>query len=74
MKVIKSSISVVSHIYRRNYPLIKTEMAAIKMSAGSVVSSEVWLGAVGFTHMTVSSIGFSQNCWTEGLSFLPAIE
>lgn len=74
MKVIKSSISVVSHIYRRNYPLIKTEVAAIKMSAGSVVSSEVWLGAVGFTHMIVSSIGFSQNCWTEGLSFLLAIE
>ena len=77
MKVIKSNLSVFHiyiYIYRWNYPLIKTEMAAIKASAGSVISSGVWLRGVGLTYMTASSTGLSQNCGTEGFSFPLAIE
>ena len=79
MKVIKSNLSVFHiyiyiYIYRWNYPLIKTEMAAIKASAGSMISSGVWLRGVGLTYMTASSTGLSQNCGTEGFSFPLAIE
>ena len=49
-------------------------MAAIKASAGSVISSGVWLRGVGLTYMTASSTGLSQNCGTEGFSFPLAIE
>lgn len=54
---VKSNISVVLNIYRKNYPPIKTEMAAIKVSAGSVVCLRFdW--TAGFMHI-VGNIGFS---------------